>query len=159
MQLYPLSTLVLSVALSVPAAYGLARFRLKGKKVIILAFVVTQMLPSVFLLTPIVYSIQTDWDLYNTYLPPIICDSTIAVPFAVLILRTYFLSIPKELDDSAKIDGCNHFTAFLRIMVPIAYPGIIVAAVFSFLFAWGDLIYGLTFINNQDYETNYSRNF
>lgn len=141
-----LSAMALSVVLSVPAAYGLARFRMKGKKMIILTFLVTQMLPSVFLLTPL-FIIFRNLGLYNTYIPPIISDSTIAVPFAVLILRTYFLSIPKELDDSAKIDGCNHFTAFLRIMVPIAYPGVIVAAVFSFLFAWGDLIYGLTFIN------------
>jgi multiple sugar transport system permease protein len=141
-------TMVLSVFLSIPAAYGLARFKFKGKKIFILSFLVTQMLPAVFVLTPL-FIMYNHLNLQNTYLAPILSDSTIAIPFSVLILRTYFLSIPKELDDAAKIDGCNHFTAFLRIMVPIAYPGVIVGAVFSFLFAWGDLVYGLTFINKQ----------
>lgn len=143
-----LGVLVLSTCLAIPAAYGLARFRFRGKKLFILSFLITQMLPAVFILTPL-FIIFNGFKLQNTHLAPIIADSTIAIPFAVLILRTYFLSIPKELDDSAKIDGCNHLTAFLRIMVPVAYPGVIVAAVFSFMFAWGDLVYGLTFINKQ----------
>lgn len=143
------SVLVISTILSIPAAYGLARFRFYGKKLFILLFLVTQMLPAVFVLTPLFIIFNKTGILY-TYLSPIIADCTIGIPFSVLILRTYFLSIPKELDDSAKIDGCNHFTAFLRIMVPIAYPGVIVAAVFSFLFAWGDLVYGMTFINKQE---------
>lgn len=142
------STMILSTCLSIPAAYGLARFNFAGKKIFILSFLITQMLPAVFVLTPL-FIMYNHLNLQNTYLAPILSDSTIAIPFAVLILRTYFLSIPKELDDAAKIDGCNHFTAFVRIMVPIAYPGIIVGAVFSFLFAWGDLVYGLTFINKQ----------
>lgn len=143
-----LSSMALSTALAIPAAYGLARFRFKGKRIFILTFLVTQMLPTVFVLTPL-FVIFNKMGLINNYLSPIISDSTIGIPFAVLILRTYFLSIPRELDDSAKIDGCNHFTSFLRIMVPIATPGIIVAVVFSFLYAWGDLAYGLTFINKQ----------
>lgn len=143
-----LSSMAISTVLAIPAAYGLARFRFKGKKVFILSFLVTQMLPAVFVLTPLFIMFQK-MNIINSYMSPILADSTIGIPFAVLILRTYFLSIPRELDDSAKIDGCNHFTAFIRIMVPISYPGIIVAVVFSFLFAWGDLAYGLTFINKQ----------
>ncbi len=143
------SVLAISTMLSIPAAYGLARFRFYGKKVFILLFLVTQMLPAVFVLTPL-FIIFKNLGVLDSYISPIISDCTIGIPFSVLILRTYFLSIPKELDDSAKIDGCNHFTAFLRILVPIAYPGVIVAAVFSFLFAWGDLVYGMTFITQQE---------
>lgn len=143
-----LSSMALSTILAIPAAYGLARFRFRGKKALILTFLVTQMLPAVFVLTPL-FILYQKFGLINTYLSPILSDATIGIPFSVLILRTYFLSIPRELDDSAKVDGCNHFTAFLRIMVPIAYPGIIVSVVFSFLYAWGDLVYGLTFINKQ----------
>ena len=143
------SALVVCTLLSIPAAYGLARFRFYGKKIFILLFLVTQMLPAVFVLTPL-FIIFKNMGVLDTYISPIIADCTIGIPFSVLVLRTYFLSIPKELDDSAKIDGCNYFTAFLRIMVPIAYPGIIVAAVFSFLFAWGDLVYGMTFISQQE---------
>ena len=144
-----LSVMVISTTLSIPAAYGLARFRFKGKKLFILLFLVTQMLPAVFVLTPL-FIIFNNMNVLGTALSPIIADSTIGIPFSVLILRTYFLSIPKELDDVAKIDGCNHFTAFIRIMIPIASPGVIVAAVFSFLFAWGDLVYGMTFISKQE---------
>jgi multiple sugar transport system permease protein len=142
------SAMVLSTILSIPAAYGLARFRFKGKKLFILSFLVTQMLPSTLVLTPL-FIMFNNLHIINTYAAPILAGSTIGIPFAILILRTYFLSIPKELEEAAKMDGCNHFTAFIRIMIPIAYPGVVVAAVFSLLYAWGDLIYGLTFINKS----------
>ena len=143
-----ISAMALSVVLAVPAAYGLARFKFKGRKLFIMSFLITQMLPATLVLTPL-FIIFNKMALLNSFISPVIADATIGIPFSVLILRTYFLTIPKELDDSAKIDGCNSLTAFTRIMLPIAYPGVIVATVFSFLFAWGDLIYSLTFINKQ----------
>lgn len=142
-----LGAMTISTVLSIPAAYGLARFRFKGKKVIILLFLITQMLPSTLVLTSL-YIMFAGMDLLNKYLAPILADATIGIPFSVIILRTYFLSIPRELDEAAKMDGCGHLKAFVRIMLPIARPGVIVAAVFSFMYAWGDLIYGITFITN-----------
>jgi multiple sugar transport system permease protein len=144
-----LSSMVISIVLSTMAAYGLARFYFRGRKILILSFLITQMLPATLILTPL-FIIFNKMGIYNTYLGPIIADSTIAIPFSVLMLRTYFLSIPKELDDSARVDGCNAFGAFWRIMLPIAYPGVIVIAIFSFLFAWGDLIYANTFMNQPE---------
>lgn len=143
-----LSTMVISIVLAATAAYGLARFNFIGKKALILLFLVTQMLPATLILTPL-FIIFNKMNFYNTFYAPIIADATIAIPFSVLMLRTYFLTIPKELDDSARVDGCNAFTAFTKIMLPIAYPGLIVVAIFSFLFAWGDLIYANTFMNQQ----------
>ena len=143
------ATMVLSTVLSIPAAYGLARFKIRGKKFFILTFLVTQMLPASLILTPL-FIIFNKLNLINTYASPIIACATIAIPFSVLILRTYFLTIPKELDESARIDGCSPLTAFIKIMVPIAMPGVVVATVFGFLFAWGNLIYGLTFINKDE---------
>lgn len=140
-----LSTMVIATTLSIPAAYGIARFKFKGKKIVIMLFLLTQMLPSTLVLTPL-YIMFNKMGIINNYLAPIIADATIGIPFSILILRTYFISIPKELDEAAKVDGCNHLTAFIRIMLPIAKPGVVVAAVFSLLFAWGDLIYGLTFM-------------
>jgi multiple sugar transport system permease protein len=144
-----LSTMVLSCVLALPCAYGLARFKLKGSKLFIMLFLVTQMLPATLLLTPL-FLIFNRLGLIDTYLAPILADMTVGIPFVVLILRTYFLSLPKELEDSAKIDGCNAFTAFLKIMLPISYPGVIMCAVFSFLFAWGDLAYSLTFVESEN---------
>lgn len=144
-----LSTMVISTLLSIPAAYGLARFRFKSKKLIIMLFLLTQMLPSTLVLTPL-YIMFNKMGIINHYLAPILADATIGIPFSVLILRTYFLAIPKELEEAAKVDGCNHFSAFIRIMLPIAKPGVAVAAIFSLLFAWGDLIYGLTFMTKPE---------
>lgn len=141
--------MAISTVLAIPASYGLARFKFKGKRVIILLFLITQMLPSTLVLTSL-YIMFSKMGILNNYLAPILADATLGIPFSVIILRTYFLSIPKELDEAAKIDGCSHITAFIKIMLPIAKPGIVVAAVFSFVYAWGDLIYGITFITNPN---------
>lgn len=143
-----LSCMVIAVLLAVPASYGIARYHFKGKKLIVLGFLITQMLPVSVILTPM-FIIFRNMNLLNNPLAAILADATIGIPFSVLILRNYFASIPKELEEAAYIDGCNRFTAFIRILVPIARPGVIVCAVFSFLYAWGDLAYGMTFIQNQ----------
>ena len=138
---------VISTILSIPASYGLARFRFRAKKPLILFFLITQMLPSTLVLTSL-YIMFSRLHLLNTYLAPILADATLGIPFSIIILRTYFISIPKELDEAAKIDGCSSLQSFVKVMLPIASPGIIVAAVFSFVYAWGDLIYGITFITD-----------
>lgn len=144
-----LGATVISTALSIPAAYGLARFKFKLRKMFILFFLITQMLPSTLILTSL-YIMFSKMRLLNSYLAPILADATLGIPFSIIILRTYFISIPKELDEAAKIDGCGHITSFIKIMLPIAKPGIVVAAVFSFVYAWGDLIYGITYITNPN---------
>lgn len=138
---------ILSTLLSIPAAYGLARFRFKARKAFILFFLITQMLPSTLVLTSL-YIMFSKMGLLNSYLAPILADATLGIPFSIIILRTYFISIPKELDEAASIDGCSPMKSFFVIMLPIAKPGVVVAAVFSFVFAWGDLIYGITFITD-----------
>lgn len=143
-----LSCTLICVLLSVPASYGIARYQFKGKRLVVLGFLITQMLPVSVLLTPM-FIMFRDMKLLGTYFSPILADATIGIPFSILILKNYFGSIPRELEDAAWIDGCNRFTSFLRIFVPIAMPGVIVCAIFSFLYAWGDLAYGMTFIQNQ----------
>ncbi|HIZ65966.1 MAG TPA: carbohydrate ABC transporter permease [Candidatus Blautia pullicola] len=139
----------IATILAIPAAYGLARFRFKLRKAFILFFLITQMLPSTLILTSL-YIMFSNMGLLNSYAAPILADATLGIPFSIIILRTYFISIPKELDEAAKIDGCSSITSFTKIMLPIAKPGVIVAAVFSFVYAWGDLIYGITFITNPE---------
>ena len=139
----------IATVLAIPAAYGLARFRFGARRGPVLFFLITQMLPSTLVLTSL-YIMFSKMHLLNTYWAPILADATLGIPFSIIILRTYFVSIPKELDEAAKIDGCGHVSAFTKIMLPIAKPGIVVAAVFSFVYAWGDLIYGITFITNPN---------
>lgn len=140
---------VIATVLAIPAAYGLARFRFGARRGLVLFFLITQMLPSTLVLTSL-YIMFSKMHLLNTYWAPILADATLGIPFSIIILRSYFVSIPKELDEAAKIDGCGHVSAFTKIMLPIAMPGIVVAAVFSFVYAWGDLVYGITFITNPN---------
>lgn len=140
---------LLATVLSIPAAYGLARFRFRARKLLILFFLITQMLPSTLILTPL-YIMFSKLGILNSFFAPIIADATLGLPFSVIILRTYFLSVPKELDEAARIDGCSPVMSFCRVMMPLARPGVVVATVFSFVYAWGDLIYGLTFMTNPE---------
>ena len=142
------SVLLICLVLAIPASYGIARFRFKGKRLFILSFLVTQMLPVSVLLTPM-FILFKSVHLLNNQLSAILSDATIGIPFSVLILMGYFASIPKELEDASRIDGCTRFSAFLKIFLPIASPGVIVCAVFSFLYGWGDLAYGMTFLQDQ----------
>lgn len=139
-----IGSMALSLCLSIPAGYGLARFRIRGGKFFILIFLVTQMLPASLVLTPL-FLIFSRAGLLNTYLAPILSTATISIPFTILLLRPNFLNIPRELEDSAKIDGCNAFTTFVRIAIPISKPAVVTAACFSFVMAWNDLAYSMTF--------------
>ena len=139
----------LGVLLAVPASYGIAKYHFKGRKVMLLSFLVTQMLPVSVLLTPM-FIMFKNMHVYNTWVSAVLANTTIGIPFSVLILKNYFASIPKDLEEAAYLDGCNKFTAFVRILIPIAKPGVMVCAIFSFLYAWGDLAYGMTFILDQE---------
>lgn len=143
-----LGSMAISLVLSLPCAYGLARFRMPGKKVFLMVFLVTQMLPASLVLTPL-FLMYNQANLLNTYMAPILSTATISIPFVIMVLRPIFLGYPKEIEEAAKIDGCNHLSSFIRITVPVCKSGIITAAAFSFIFAWNDLIYSTTF-NNKD---------
>lgn len=140
-------TTLLTLLLAIASAYGLARFRVRGKKAIILFILITQMLPNSLLLTPM-FIIFKHIGVLNTYMAPILANATVTIPFAILILRPYYLGTPLELEDSARIDGCGRLGVFLRIVVPTSYPGMVIACAFSFLMSWGNLMYALTFISD-----------
>lgn len=135
---------VISIILSVCCAYGLARFRFSGKKIMIMTFLVTQMLPSSLILTPL-YLIFSKVGLLNTYFAPILATATISIPFVVLVLRPIFESLPKELEEAARIDGCNRFSAFIRVILPISRNGTVTGLAFCFIYGWNDLMYSITF--------------
>ncbi len=143
-----MGAMVIAVVLAVPASYGIAKYKFKGRGMMLLGFLVTQFLTLGVLLTPM-FMMFKGMHVYNTPIAAIIADATIGIPFSILILKNYFASIPKELEEAAYIDGCNRFTAFVRVLIPVAKPGVMVCAIFSFLYAWGDLAYGMTFIIDQ----------
>lgn len=144
-----LPSCLLSVVLGDLAAFGLARYHPRGEQAFLLVFLVTQMLPVSLVLTPL-FILFKDTGLLNTFGAPILATATISVPFIVLTLRPYFQQLPMELEEAAFLDGLGRWRTFVRIFLPISAPGIVVAITFSFLFAWNDLIFSLTFLSKQE---------
>jgi len=138
-----LGTVILSLVISIPAAYGLVRYSFWTTTAIVLVLLVAQMVPSISLSVAF-YSIFHDLHLLNSYEGLILADSTYAVPFVVLVLRAYMGSLPIEVFEAANVDGAGAFRAFRSIAIPLSRPGIITAALFSFLFAWGDFLFAFT---------------
>jgi ABC-type glycerol-3-phosphate transport system permease component len=128
-----------AMILSILGAYGLSRYSLRGKNAYIMGVFSTQMFPIVLLLIPI-YNIIFAIGLFNTALGIVFGQLMLVLPFAVWMLKGYFDNLPKEIEDSARIDGCNLFQTLWRIVLPISAPGIMVAAFFSFVVSWGDYL-------------------
>lgn len=147
-----ISNVLLTVTIGVPAAYGLARYRMRLKREIILFFLSTQMLPASLLLTPM-YLFFSKTNLLNTRIAPILAVATISIPFTIVVLRPIFREHPIELEEAARIDGCNTLQVFLKIIIPITRPGIITVACFSFVHGWNNLVYNMTFCTSTKFRT------
>ncbi|MET8149967.1 sugar ABC transporter permease [Actinoplanes sp. NPDC049668] len=142
------ATTAIGVLMSATTGYALSRFNFPGRRQLLLVFLVTQMFPVSILIVPI-YVIMANLGLINTHGSLIIAYLTIAVPFCSWMLKGYFDSISRELDEAAHIDGCGPFATFWRIILPLARPGIAVTAFFTFLTAWGEVAYATAFIQEE----------
>jgi multiple sugar transport system permease protein len=144
-------TMILTLALAAPAAYGIAHLPLKGKGLIILVSLSSLMFPAIMLATPL-FVIFSRMHLINNYLSLILANTALALPFALVVLRPVFLSLPQTLTEAARIDGCTAWGAFLRVLLPIATPGLATAGIFTFLFGWNDLVFALALTNQDAYR-------
>lgn len=144
-------TTLLTLLLAAPAAYGVAHLPLRGKWLIILVSLSSLMFPAVLLATPL-FVIFNRLGLTDSYLGLILANTALALPFALVVLRPFFLTLPKELTEAARIDGCSAWGAFARVMVPLATPGLVTAAIFTFLFGWNDLVFAITLTNNDQFR-------
>lgn len=144
-------TAALTLALAAPAAYALAHLPIRGKRLIILISLSSLMFPVVMLATPL-FVIFSRLGLTNSYLGLILANTALALPFALVVLRPFFLALPIELAEAARIDGCGPWGAFLRVMLPLATPGLVTAGIFTFLFGWNDLVFALTLTNNDAFR-------
>jgi multiple sugar transport system permease protein len=143
-----LGTMLLTLLLAVPGAYGLARLRLRGSGLILLLLLITQLLPSIVIAGPLFLSFSRI-GLLNSYHGLILADTTLTLPFSVIILRPFFLAVPRDLEDSARIDGCTQLGALLRIVLPFVRPGVVTVAAFAFLMAWGEFVFALSLNTNN----------
>jgi multiple sugar transport system permease protein len=141
-------TMLLSLALAAQMAYGLARLPVRGKNVFLLGFLVVQMFPSIMLALPL-FVIFTHLGLMNTLTAVILAVTTRTLPFATLILRPYFLSLPRELEQAAFIDGCTLWSAFYRIILPLSRSGMLTVAALTFLMGWSDFLFPLALISDD----------
>lgn len=139
-----LLTMAIALILGVPAAYGMGRFKVRGAHVFLLTFLVAQMLPASLTLTPM-YLIFNKINLLGTHFTAPIAIAAGSIPFAVVTLRPYFKSVPKALDEAARLDGCGALKSFLFVMLPAVKTGIITIVVIAFLNGWNDLVYSMTF--------------
>jgi arabinogalactan oligomer/maltooligosaccharide transport system permease protein len=143
------ATTVLGVFLASTAGYAFSRFRFPGRRAGLMSFLVSQMFPGVLMLVPL-YIILVQWlGLGSTWIGLILIYATIAIPFCVWMLKGYFDTIPKELEESALIDGASAAQVFLRIVLPLAKPAVAVTALFSFLTGWNEFILAATFMDKE----------
>lgn len=144
--LVSLATTVLGVGFATTAAYAFSRFRFPGREGGMNLLLVTQMFPGVVMTIPL-YIILQNLGLLNSLTGMALVYSTTAVPFCVWMLKGYFDTIPRELEEAAIMDGMGRFGIFTKIILPLAKPGIVVTALFSFMTAWNEFILAATFLS------------
>ncbi len=135
-----LSTLACLV-IGAPAAYSYARFN-TGGNFLLMGMLGTQMLPAVILVIPF-FLIYNAINLFNTRLGLIIAYVTFNIPFVIWILIGFFHTIPRELEESAIVDGCSKFGAFVRIIIPVTLPGLLSAGIYAFVLSWNEFLFAL----------------
>lgn len=133
-----LSSVIIAIALASMSAYAISRLQPPGSKLLNFFILGIRLVPPIALVVPL-YMIWTTIGLYDTRLGLIIPFTALNIPLATWILEGFFLDIPRNLEDSAVIDGCSHFQAFLFIILPITAPGIAATSIFSFVLAWNNL--------------------
>jgi multiple sugar transport system permease protein len=144
-------TMVLSLLLAAPAAYALANLPLRGKSVLMLFCLSSLMLPAIMLATPL-FVVFSKIHLTNNLFALVLADTTLALPYAIVLLRPTFAAIPQDLAEAAQIDGSSALGAFVRIVLPLARPGLATVGVLSFLWGWGDLVFALTLTTDESHR-------
>ncbi|GAA4122786.1 carbohydrate ABC transporter permease [Aminobacter aganoensis] len=142
-------TTVLSLALASLAAYGLTRFSMRIEGLVILALLFIKMLPEALLVVPF-YQLVADVGLLNSYVALILVYSSFALPFAVWMLIGFFRVIPRELDEAGIMDGATRLQTFRLVVLPLARPGIVAVAMFTFLTAWNAYLWALVLTTDPD---------
>ncbi|MCZ8309601.1 MAG: carbohydrate ABC transporter permease [Magnetospirillum sp.] len=133
---------LLSVTLAALAAYGFTRFHIRGASALIVFLLFTKMLPETLLIIPY-FRLMSELGLINSYLALILAYSSFALPFSVWMLIGFFRSIPREIDEAAIMDGATRLVVFWRVILPLARPGLVAVALFTFLISWNAYVWAL----------------
>lgn len=147
-----LSVALFSIVLATLGAYGLSRYDFYGKEFIGRMLLFVYVFPTILIIIP-VYEIMSKMHIVDTHLALILIHTTLAAPFCTWLLRSFFDSIPYEIEEAAKIDGCGKFQAFFRICIPISAPGILTAGIYAMISSWGEYLFVLILINSGTKKT------
>ena len=143
-----ISVVVISMVISVLAAYSLSRLKFWGSGILATGIFLTYLVPDTLLFIPL-FKIVGWLGLLNSYWVLVLVYPTLSVPFCTWLMIGYFSSIPRELDEAALIDGANHFQMLLKVFIPVAMPGLIAATIFAFTVSWAGFLYPLAFIYSE----------
>ena len=137
----------LNAVAAVPAAFALARLRFRGRRVFLMFIIATQMISPIVLLIA-AFKLMVVLHMINTYWSLIFMDGTVCLPITIWIMTAYFSGIPHEIQDAATLDGVRNWRILFDHFLPLGTPGIVTALVFSFVIAWNEFVFALTFVTN-----------
>lgn len=143
---------VVGVALASTAGYAFSRYKFKGRDTAMIGLITTQMFPLTMLLLPL-FIMLIKLHAYDNYIGLIIAYSATALPFITWQMKGYYDTIPYSLEEAASIDGCSQFSVFWRIVLPLATPGLVITALFSFMTAWSEYLVAAVLIQDQSLFT------
>lgn len=141
-------TTLVGLAFASPAAYAVSRWQFIGKQGLLLFFLITQMFPAVLLIVPL-YILFAQLGLLDNIFGLVVAYATTALPFSVWMLKNFFDTVPRELDEAAFVDGLGPFQTFWRVILPLTIPGIAVVAFFNFMAAWNEFMMAFTFLQSD----------
>ncbi|MDZ8066411.1 MAG: carbohydrate ABC transporter permease [Nostoc sp. DedQUE08] len=147
-----ITSTAVALAIGAPAAYALARLRPWGEKVILASILIVTLFPGILLFLGLLEIIQA-LKLGNNYLALIIPYTAINLPLTILVLKSFFEQLPKDLEDSARVDGYNTFQLLWQIVLPMTLPALVTTGILTFIFAWNEFIFALTFMTREELKT------
>jgi multiple sugar transport system permease protein len=146
-----LGTVLVSLVVAAPAAYALAQLKVRGGPVLVFVLLIVQMIPGIVMANAL-YTVFSNLGLIDNYLGLVLADSTATIPFAVLLLRAFMISVPRELTEASRVDGAGYWRTFRSIILPVSRNALVTAGLFSFLFAWADFLFAVTLTTGRSFE-------
>ncbi|WP_163538163.1 carbohydrate ABC transporter permease [Gracilibacillus sp. YIM 98692] len=147
-----IGTTFFTLVLSVFAAYGFARFKFRGSGALSTGLLFGQMMPTVVIVMPL-FMMFSEMSLVDNYGGLILANMAVTIPLGVIMLRSFFITIPKELDEAALIDGTSHIGALFRIILPNAIPGVVAVSIYTFLHSWEEFLFALILTRSSSSQT------
>ena len=140
------------VVLASTSGYALSRFNFMGRRAVLSSLLMTQMFPATMLLLPF-FILLAKLKLINSYLGLIIIYSSTALPFCIWQMKGYYDTIPAALEEAARMDGCSRFSAFIKVILPVSAPALVITALFSFMASWSEYVVAAIVLQNPELYT------